>query len=154
MIEFNFTDKVGSGLSKEIFLNRLEKAVDVLKRRITEMISTNDAILSLILVDDNEIHRINNEYRGKDTPTDVISFAYLDENKDAEVALDVPIVIGDIFISLDTAKVQAKTHKHSLEDEMTVLFVHGLLHCLGFDHNNDEEEEEMEFYAGKIEKTS
>ena len=89
---------------------------------------------------DNEyIHKINKEYRGVDRPTDVISFALEDE---PDIKLDHRI-LGDIYISIDKVKEQAKEYGHSEKRELAFLAVHGLLHLLGYDHMKKEEEKIM-----------
>lgn len=104
-----------------------------------------DPIVSVSIVDNRYIHKINKKYRGIDRPTDVISFAFLDSenNYDKILFLPGPVVLGDIYISLDKAKEQAEEYGHSLHRELSFLFVHGLLHLLGYDHMNKEDEEEM-----------
>lgn len=94
---------------------------------------------AVIFIDDEKIQTINKEYRFLDKPTDVISFA-LNDHDDAISGFDVSYEIGDIFISLDTAQRQAETLEHSLETEITFLFVHGFLHLLGYDHLNEDDE--------------
>lgn len=100
-----------------------------------------DIELSCIFVDDKKIHEINKEYRQVDRPTDVISFAL--EDNDVFLVEGMPRNLGDIFISIDRAKVQAEQYGHSIKREMCFLFTHGLLHLLGFDHMDKEEEKEM-----------
>lgn len=96
--------------------------------------------LSVVLCDDAFIHPLNREYRGKDTPTDVLSFAQREgEGADA----DDP-VLGDLIISVETAIRQAGEHGITLPQELRVLLVHGLLHLLGYDHLTEEERAEME----------
>lgn len=102
-----------------------------------------DPIISVSLIDDKQIHDINKQYRNIDRPTDVISFAFMDnENIDLKKAKG-PIVLGDIYISIDHAKAQAKEYGHSENREFCFLFVHGLLHLLGYDHMKKEDEEVM-----------
>jgi len=98
-----------------------------------------DFEISVTLVDNEQIKQINKDYREKDYATDVISFEsemykeeYLDE-----------IDLGDIFISVDKGLEQAQEYGHSKERELSFLFVHGLLHCLGYDHLDLEQEKEM-----------
>lgn len=98
----------------------------------------NEYEISVILVDNKEIHRINLDYRAKDYPTDVISF----ENDNKEL-VDGIIELGDVFISVDKALEQAQIYQHSIERELSFLFVHGLLHTIGYDHMSDEDEKEM-----------
>lgn len=99
-----------------------------------------DYMISVIFVNDRFIQNINKQYRNKDMPTDVISFALVD---DSLAELEVMEELGDVFINYDAALRQAKEYQHSLRREMCFLFVHGLLHCLGYDHINKEEEKEM-----------
>ncbi|HKA53396.1 MAG TPA: rRNA maturation RNase YbeY [Candidatus Binatia bacterium] len=84
------------------------------------------AELSLALVTDPEIHALNHRYRGKDKPTDVLSFPLAD-------ALQ-PSLLGDVVISIETAARQARRRGHSLREELQTLLIHGILHLLGYDH--------------------
>ncbi|MGK7377804.1 rRNA maturation RNase YbeY [Planococcus sp. 1R117A] len=103
------------------------------------------AEVSVTFVTNEMIQGINKEYRGKDAPTDVISFA-MEEMGEGEVeivgALE-PRMLGDIIISLDRTKEQAADYGHSFERELGFLAVHGFLHLLGYDHMNQEDEKEM-----------
>lgn len=105
---------------------------------------TSNYIIEVNLVGDEEIHAINKAYRGKDAPTDVISFAFLD-NINSEIAIkgDVPRLLGEIMISYETAKRQAENFGHSLQREMKFLFTHGILHLLGYNHETEEQERIM-----------
>ncbi|MEY4479606.1 MAG: rRNA maturation RNase YbeY [Bacillota bacterium] len=108
--------------------------------------------VALTFVDDEEIQALNKAYREKDKPTDVLSFPQWEDNDDEMTIVydedDAPEedaeMIGDIVISLQTAKRQAEEFGHSLEREVCFLFVHGFLHLLGYDHEEgDAEEAEM-----------
>lgn len=101
----------------------------------------DDVELSCVIVDDEQIHQINRDYRHIDRATDVISFA-LEDNEQYYVE-GMPRSLGDIFISYDHACAQAKDYGHSLKREMCFLMTHGLLHLLGYDHMNEDEEKEM-----------
>ncbi|CCF05908.1 rRNA maturation RNase YbeY [Bacillus velezensis] len=105
----------------------------------------DQAEVSVTIVTNEEIRRINRDYRGKDTPTDVISFALEEEGEDEVeiVGADMPPVLGDIIISADRTKEQAEEYGHSFMRELGFLAVHGFLHLLGYDHMTKEEEEEM-----------
>jgi len=94
-------------------------------------------VVSVILVNDEEIQRINKEYRQFDVPTDVISFALADDQE------EYPYELGDIFISFDKVIVQATEYEHSPMRELGFLIVHGMLHLLGYDHSTLEEDEAM-----------
>lgn len=99
--------------------------------------------ISLSFVDNEKIHELNKEYRGKDAPTDVLSFPMF-ENGEIEYddESDEPCAIGDIVISLEKAVEQAEEYGHSLEREAAFLAVHSVLHLLGFDHEVSEEDDE------------
>lgn len=101
----------------------------------------SDLELSCILVDDQKIHEINKQYRQIDRSTDVISFAL--EDSEQYYVEGMARSLGDIFISVDHAKKQAIEYGHSLYREMCFLFTHGLLHLLGFDHMEGEDEKIM-----------
>ena len=100
-----------------------------------------NVIFNVIIVDNNYIHELNRDYRHIDRETDVITFA-LEDEKDMLVP-DGERVLGDIYISIDKAKSQAKEYGHSLLRELTFLAVHGFYHLLGYDHMTKEEEEIM-----------
>lgn len=99
----------------------------------------DDRELSILLCDDPTIHALNRAYRRRDAPTDVLAFA-LGEGEGAGLQ---PALLGDVVISLDTAARQARAHAWSLEDEVTMLLAHGLLHLLGLDHRTDAEARRM-----------
>lgn len=98
-----------------------------------------NSLCSIIFVDEKEIQEINREYRGIDKVTDVISFAF----EDNECVPDSIRMLGDIYICIPRMKEQAKAYLHSEKRELSFLVVHGLLHLLGYDHMNAEEESEM-----------
>ncbi|MEZ4228493.1 MAG: rRNA maturation RNase YbeY [Polyangiaceae bacterium] len=100
------------------------------------------AELSVLLTGDAEIHELNRVHRGKDQPTDVLAFALEEVDAGPE---DLPFrVLGDVVISLDTAGRQARERRHPLLDEVRFLLAHGLLHLVGFDHQTDAQEAEMD----------
>lgn len=122
---------------EETYSYLIEKAFKVLNLSF-------DPVVSVSFIDNEEIHKINKEYRKIDRPTDVISFAFLDnEDRAKEYASGMPVILGDIYISLDKADEQAKEYGHSMKRELCFLFVHGLLHLLGYDHMTKEDEEIM-----------
>lgn len=105
-----------------------------------------NAEVSVTFMSDEEIKAINADYREIDKATDVISFA-LEEQGEGEIEIyglpDMPTVLGDIIISVDTAKRQADDYGHSFKREIGFLALHGLLHLIGYDHLNDEDEKKM-----------
>ena len=118
---------------------------ELLKKTLKHLSLDFDPYLSVAIVDNDYIHDINRTYRHKDAPTDVISFAFLDDNPERDNLFHSKkmVVLGEIYISKDKAKEQAMEYGHSLEREMKFLFVHGLLHLLGYDHMKKEDEKVM-----------
>lgn len=110
----------------------------VLKQVCKELSLKSKHVVSYIFVDTNEIHRINKEYRNVDRPTDVISFAYGDTEEE-----NLPYELGDVFICVEKVFNQAKDYNHSNLRECAFLMTHGILHLLGFDHIEEDDEEEM-----------
>lgn len=94
---------------------------------------------NVIFVDSDTIHNINKTYRNVDRVTDVISFA-LEDNE--TIKLDHRL-LGDIYICIERAKEQAQEYGHSFKRELSFLTIHGLLHLLGYDHMEPEEEKVM-----------
>ncbi|OMC69009.1 rRNA maturation RNase YbeY [Paenibacillus sp. FSL H7-0326] len=137
--QYNISDELISLLTQ-----LLEKAA--------EMEGVDEGEVALTFVNDEEIHELNKEYRGIDRPTDVLSFA-MNETLDEELdivyeleegeSMDVPDVLGDIIISVPTAIAQSEEYGHSVERELGFLFVHGFLHLLGYDHQDETSEAEM-----------
>ena len=105
-------------------------------RALLRHLGMAQAELSVLLCDDAFIQGLNLQWRGKDAPTDVLSFA-MGEGEGADVN---PDVLGDIVISVDTAARQAAELGHAPERELRVLLVHGLLHLLGYDHEESVED--------------
>lgn len=101
--------------------------------------------LSIVIVSNEEIQKINKEYRGKDYATDVISFAMeeLGEDELEIIGAEMPRMLGDIIISLEKAEEQAKEYGHSFSRELGFLTIHGFLHLLGYDHIEEEDEKKM-----------
>lgn len=102
----------------------------------------NDCELSVTFADNDGIKQLNSQYRGIDKETDVLSFPLLDFVGGDEPPVDEPSqLLGDIVVSLEKADEQAKEYGHSFEREVAFLCVHSMLHLLGYDHVNSEEEE-------------
>lgn len=102
--------------------------------------------LSITFLTNDGIQAINSEWRGKDTPTDVISFAFDEmgeEEMDFMLDEDEPRLLGDIVISVERCREQAADYGHSFERELGFLAIHGFLHLLGYDHMTAEEEADM-----------
>ncbi len=104
-----------------------------------EALGLADAELSILLCDDSTIRELNLRYRKKNRPTDVLAFP-MHEGPGPHIA---PGLLGDVVISLPTARRQAAARDRAIVDEVTFLLAHGLLHLLGHDHANKREEREM-----------
>lgn len=125
-------------LDLDLIRERAEKTIEEVLRVEN---FTENAEVSLSIVDMETIHRLNKEYRDVDRPTDVLSFPMDEEGYDNE---GNPIfLLGDIVICLDVAENQAKDFGHSLEREMMYLICHSTLHLLGYDHIEEDDKLEM-----------
>ena len=90
-----------------------------------------------MFTDDKFIRLLNTKYRGIDKPTDVLSFSLQEEGAIKSPEVEIDKLLGDIIISVETAQRQADNLNHSMERELTVLLIHGLLHLTGYDHEKD-----------------
>lgn len=123
-------------------------AIELVKKVLTYVAEQEgiekDAELSISFVSDEEIQEINRTYRGKDQPTDVISFAMQEQGEgEIQIVGEEFVILGDIIISMDRTKEQAAEYGHSFERELAFLATHGLLHLIGYDHMTEEDEKEM-----------
>ena len=100
------------------------------------------AELSIAIVDLAEMTELNSTYRGSQGPTDVLSFACDDLCAASEP--DEPVTLGDVVIAPEVAEAQAEEYGHTVEQELNLLLVHGVLHLLGYDHEADEDSEVMQ----------
>lgn len=140
MLNIDFLDETGKVTDKDLEL------VKGLLQHAAKIEQVEDGTeLSVTFVTNEAIHEINKEYRHKDAPTDVISFALeeLGEGETAIIAEGMPRILGDVIISIDRTREQAEEFGHSFERELGFLAVHGLLHVLGYDHMVPEDEKIM-----------
>lgn len=115
--------------------------------RKTENLENTELEFSVIIVDNKKIHEINKTYRNVDRPTDVISFAFEDNEG---ITPNNMRILGEIYLSVEKAKEQAKEFGHSEKREVCYLSIHGLLHLLGYNHEEDEEKKVMRSLEEKI----
>lgn len=121
----------------------LTKDVEELKEflyHVAEDEKLDNIIYDVIIVNNDKIQKINKEYRGKDVPTDVISFALEDDKSFNREDIRM---LGDIYISIEKVRSQALEYGHSFKRELYFLAIHGFLHLLGYDHIEKEDEEKM-----------
>lgn len=93
---------------------------------------SNNTHISISIVDDEQIKKLNNEFRGKDFPTDVLSFNINEKMEDGTFYL------GDVVVNKQQAERQASEYNNSLEEEISELVAHGILHLLGVHHDGDD----------------
>lgn len=125
---------------------RLESRVDrealrELAGRVLAAESVPTSELGIVVTDDEQVRKLNSRYAGEDKATDVLSFSL--REGEAFVSPDATERLGEVIISLETAERQASEAEHPLTDEMAHLLVHGILHLLGYDHAEPEEERVM-----------
>lgn len=133
---------------------KLDENIEKIIKNVSELVLDTENVkiackVDITLVDDAKIQEINNEYRNINSPTDVLSFPII-EGCEGQINPEVGdydedghAMLGDIIISLETAKKQAQEYGHSFEREVAFLVTHGMLHLLGFDHEEEEEEKNM-----------
>lgn len=124
----------------------LEKLNNYIKYVVNEL-ELEKCEFNIIIIDNERIREINREYRKIDRETDVISFA-LEDNMD--ISYDDFRLLGDIYISIDRCYEQAMEYGHSREREICFLATHGILHLLGYDHMESEDEKEMFSLQNKL----
>lgn len=129
-------DKINEYVSK--ILDALLSFDEVYKNACFFNLKFKTLSFDIIFINDDEIHKINKEYRQKDRPTDVITFALFADD-DFKMIFEDEINLGEILISLDTAKRQAEDGNRELETEILTLITHGILHLFGFDHQTEED---------------
>ena len=111
-----------------------------------EGIGPSSASISVSFVDKKEIRRLNKEYRGVDKATDVLSFPAFEAGAipaEEELDEDGELALGDVVICEEVCRAQAEEYGHSEEREVIYLFVHSVLHLLGYDHENEDDKQDM-----------
>lgn len=129
-------------IDEESLYNSCKKIADyifaqksIIEKSCLKDLIENNVFFDIVLMNNEEIHRINRDYRQKDNPTDVITFAlFADAPKEEQFVFDNEIHLGEMMISLDKIEEQAKENNVSFNDEMYYIIAHGILHLLGFDH--------------------
>lgn len=135
----NLQDKIEIDKDTE---EMIKKAVE----KALEMHGEDKVEVGIVLVDNEYIQELNRHYRGKDEPTDVLSFAMREGEYDFDSEfeeIEEEELLGDIIISCEKAKYQAEEYGHSFNREIGYLAVHGILHLLGYDHETEEEKRKM-----------
>ena len=131
---------------------------DIAEKILTTRGIGNDIEMGLVIASQQRVQQLNKAYRGKDMPTDVLSFTMLAESGDAAEAAfihppDGMKHLGEVIISYPQAIIQAEEHHHSIKREVAILVIHGILHLLGYDHMEDESAQEMAARESAVLKT-
>jgi probable rRNA maturation factor len=136
---------LASGLDVDGLELTLQRGADLMKL-------PPQAVVVLSLTDDGRVREYNRHYRGLDEPTDVLAFAAQEKPRDQRFKAPpgTEYWLGDIVISLQRARVQAKEARHSIDDEVRLLAVHGFLHLLGYDHMDSQQERRMKQLTERI----
>ena len=136
-LSFHIDVEIGDAIASHVgtaWITALETAAIA---TLTQQEIPAPASLTLLLTDDAQLQQLNNDYRGFDKPTDVLSF------ESGEEMPGIGLYLGDIAISIETAAKQASAASHTLLRELQLLTIHGVLHLLGHDHAEPEEKETM-----------
>jgi probable rRNA maturation factor len=138
-LDLEYIEAMATKLSKGVLRNLSAKPPGHLEHSLLEALAERGDF-SLVLVSNRQIQKLNKEWMGKNKPTDVLSFP-LDLEPPPSKA--IPWEVGEIVISVEKADEQALAYGHSFERELAFLFVHGMLHVLGFDHLEPDDEKDM-----------
>ncbi len=140
-IDISWEEKSFSQAERQKIQNLLAKGLNTVLSLCKE---SDEAEISLSLVTDAQIRQLNRDYRGIDRPTDVLSFAFKeDEPLDPKILGFQDNLLGEIIISVERVQCQAVEYGHSFERELLYLAIHGTLHLLGYDHETEEEQVTM-----------
>ena len=144
------TDEGQEGFLSEVWLQGIATAVLLAEN------ADPTAEMGLVITDQEKIQELNLVHLGEDRPTDVLSFPMLPDSEDDEdndaflVPPDGMVHLGEVIISYPQAVIQAEEHGHSVEKEVAILVVHGVLHLLGYDHAEPDEQQEMQVREAEI----
>lgn len=132
----------GQAAGEELLGKMTEAAEYAIESEDIPSLDKDRCEISVTFVDMEEIHRLNKEYRGVDSPTDVLSFPQFDDLWE-EIPEVSEICLGDVVICVEKARMQAEEFGHSFERELVYLFTHSILHLLGYDHMEEDEKKAM-----------
>ena len=143
MISFEINQKIGNKINQNDLKELTKKAQKTLFLK-------GKYNFSLAIVNVNEIKKLNQIYRGKNSATDVLAFNFLEPKDLEKVKKNEIFDLGEVINSYPNAKKQAVQRGHSVQKEINILFIHGLLHLLGYDHENQKDREQMSRLEKKI----
>lgn len=129
----------------------IENSAELVTRVVARAVAASnrvhgDSEVSVVLSDDRELRILNKEYRGKDEPTNVLSFPgdELDTDEDSFTSLGRPMILGDVVVAFETIRREALDQGKALADHAAHILIHGVLHLCGFDHERSEDAKIME----------
>jgi probable rRNA maturation factor len=138
-LDLQYVESMAIKLAHGVFANLSANPPAHLDDHLIEELAARGGF-SLVLVSNRQIQKLNKEWMGKNRPTDVLSFPLDLEPPPSE---QIPWEVGEIVISVEKADEQAESYGHSFERELAFLFIHGMLHILGFDHLEPDDEKDM-----------
>lgn len=139
MIDIDITIEAGAWADEDALREIAAHAVTASMTEL-DLLSPAHAELSLLFTDDAHVQVLNRDWRGKDKPTNVLSFPAFD----TQPGDPLPPMLGDIALAFETVQAEATLENKPFPHHLSHLIVHGLLHLLGYDHEDEEEAEEME----------
>lgn len=137
ILELNYLDIDENDSYKEIIKKVLKKCFEI------EKLENKNLYVNVVLTNAKNIKSINKEHRGIDKETDVLSFPMFEKDEIPNIEGNIPDVLGDIVISIERVKEQAKEYGHSFERELSYMVVHGFYHLMGYDHMVEDEKIQM-----------
>lgn len=137
ILELNYLDIDENNSYKEIIKRVLQKCFEI------EKLENKNLYVNVVLTNAKNIKSINKEHRGIDKETDVLSFPMFEKDEIPNIEGNIPDVLGDIVISIERVKEQAKEYGHSFERELSYMVVHGFYHLMGYDHMVEDEKIQM-----------
>lgn len=144
---YNITMNLGIEIDEEFQKHFKEERLQKLVERCLKIHEFDSGVeLSLLITGDETVRELNHSYRGLDETTDVLSFALTEGDADSSPFVTPPddiLHLGEVIVSYPQAERQAKSVGHDVNQEVDLLVVHGVLHLLGYDHAEPEEEQEM-----------
>lgn len=137
ILEINYLDIEENEEDEKIIKKVLNKCFE------EEKLKDKNLYVNVVLTDSKNIQVINKEHRGIDSKTDVLSFPMYEKGELDNIKLEKEDILGDMVISIEKVKEQAKEYDHSFERELAYMVVHSFYHLLGYDHINENEKKEM-----------
>ncbi len=137
ILEINYLDVEENEEDEKIIKKVLNKCFE------EETLKDKNLYVNVVLTDSKNIQVINKEHRGIDSKTDVLSFPMYEKGELDNIKLEKEDILGDMVISIEKVKEQAKEYDHSFERELAYMVVHSFYHLLGYDHINENEKKEM-----------